>query len=1478
MGADRRTVRSVPRLAIARRAVPGLAAAAVAVATALPAAPARADVGFRDFNYGSRPSAPTGQKPQSKLWFHDGFWWGALFNAFTARFEIHRLDPSDDTWSTTGVAADDRPRAWSDSLWDGTHLYIVSAVHGTSYADGAKLWRYSYDAAARTYTANAGYPVQLSDAGSEAVVIDKDGGGRLWITYTHDKRVWVAHSTVDDRTWTAPYVLPAPGSTTLTADDISSLIAYEGNVGVMWSNQNDSATYWASHADGAPDSSWTPNTALRQTGYTDDHINLKSLGSDPAGKVVALVKTSLNAPTAPLQLLYVLGNDGVWRHHTVATVADDATRAQIAVDREQRQLFVMYSVPCCSGGSIHYKRSSLDAIYFAPGVGTPLVQSSQDPSINNVSTTKQALTSQSGLVAIGGDDNTRFYLHNRLALGGGDSLPPDTQIVAGPQGAVSSASATFEFASTETGSTFECSIDGGAYSPCSSPVTYGGLADGEHVFAVRATDPAGNVDPTPAERRWTITANIATSTFHAVADAHVSEFKPSTNYGSAATLITDARPDKASYMRFSVSGITAPVIDAKVRTFVRNGSVNGPAIHPTSGAWTESGITWANRPPPTAAASDDKGAVAAGAWVEYDVTPLVPGNGTYDFVTLTTSTDALDVDSRETANAPQLVVTFDPPPDTWIASGPSGAVAATTAVFEFAASGPEATYECRIDGSAWAGCTSPRTYTDLSQGAHSFEVRAIDPLTGIADPTPAARTWTVDTIAPSPPTIALDPTSDTGRADDDHVTADRTPLLRGVAEPGARVDISVEGERLGTAAVDASGAWSFVTGALADGDHVLIAETEDAAGNLSAGASLRIRVDTSEPDAPSIVRPADGSLTSATTVVVAGTAEPGAEVTILDGNRPAATTTADAAARFELELAGLADGPHPLSARATDVAGNTSAGAPTVTLTVDTTAPDTTIDSGPPDPSPSRSASFAFSSSEPAGATFECRLDGGAFASCASPLTLAGLADGRHLLEVRARDAAGNVDASPASHSWTVDESVPDAPTISEPADGSVTAAARVTVAGTAPAGATVDVLEGPTTHGSAVADAGGAWRVELPALADGPHTLTARAHAGGAASGLSNAVTVTVDTQPPQTTIDSAPASPSPSSSAELSFSSSESRASFECSIDGAPWQACIAPLRLQGLADGPHELAVRALDAAGNVDPTPATHAWTVDTQPPQTQIDGGPSGTVTTTAATFTFSSPDAGASFRCRLDGGPFAACASPATYTGLAPGAHSFEVKAVDAAGNEDPTPATRTWTISAVVFADGFESGNLSAWSVVQTGADGTATVQGAVVAVGAFAAELAATSTSGSRAFARATLPSAQTALVVAGHFRVAQEGASGANVPLLRLLDGAGARLVNLIRQNRDGDRVYVGDAVGYVATGARLALGAWSRFELHVVAAGAGASTIVLLQDGIEVHRSTTASIAAGGVHSVQIGNDTSRQTFRLQADEIEVRRRG
>ena len=148
---------------------------------------------------------------------------------------------------------------------------------------------------------------------------------------------------------------------------------------------------------------------------------------------------------------------------------------------------------------------------------------------------------------------------------------------------------------------------------------------------------------------------------------------------------------------------------------------------------------------------------------------------------------------------------------------------------------------------------------------------------------------------------------------------------------------------------------------------------------------------------------------------------------------------------------------------------------------------------------------------------------------------------------------------------------------------------------------------------------------------------------------------------------------------------------ASFQCRRDSsneADWTACSSPQAYSSLADGAHTFEVRAVDQAGNADPSAASFEWSIDTTAPQTQIDSSPAALTNSANASFAFSGSDVGgsgvASFQCRRDSSneaDWTACSSPQSYSSLSDGAHTFEVRAVDQAGNTDPSAASFEWSI-----------------------------------------------------------------------------------------------------------------------------------------------------------------------------------------------------
>ncbi len=162
----------------------------------------------------------------------------------------------------------------------------------------------------------------------------------------------------------------------------------------------------------------------------------------------------------------------------------------------------------------------------------------------------------------------------------------------------------------------------------------------------------------------TPTAGGNTLTFTTVADARVVQDSPTTNYGTSTTLQADGDTVQTSFIRFTISGLSGSIQNVKLRVFcTTNGTNNGPASYLADSNWIESGtggVTWDTQPSLLSGASDNKGSIAISSWVEYDVTALVTGNGTYTFALVADGNDGVTFSSREGGTPPQLVVTLGP--------------------------------------------------------------------------------------------------------------------------------------------------------------------------------------------------------------------------------------------------------------------------------------------------------------------------------------------------------------------------------------------------------------------------------------------------------------------------------------------------------------------------------------------------------------------------------------------------------------------------------------------------------------------------------------------------------------------------------------------------------------------------------------------------------------------------------------------------
>jgi Bacterial Ig-like domain len=230
--------------------------------------------------------------------------------------------------------------------------------------------------------------------------------------------------------------LPPVPDTTVSADDISAVIAFKGQIGVMWSNQVSAAFRFATHQDGAPDSQWGPlETPLSGPDLADDHINLKNIEADADGRLYAAVKTSQGdngePSSSPLDVLLVRSATGGWANYTFSTVAEDETRPIVLLDQTNHTVYYFATAPTTPGGTVYYKSTPMNNIAFGPGKGTPFV-TWPGAIINNATSTKQPVTSATGIVVLASDSTTGTYYHAEMPLPG--AAAPAVTLVQPPDG------------------------------------------------------------------------------------------------------------------------------------------------------------------------------------------------------------------------------------------------------------------------------------------------------------------------------------------------------------------------------------------------------------------------------------------------------------------------------------------------------------------------------------------------------------------------------------------------------------------------------------------------------------------------------------------------------------------------------------------------------------------------------------------------------------------------------------------------------------------------------------------------------------------------------------------------------------------------------------------------------------------------------------------------------------------------------------
>ena len=429
--------------------------------------------------------------------------------------------------------------------------------------------------------------------------------------------------------------------------------------------------------------------------------------------------------------------------------------------------------------------------------------------------------------------------------------PAPPTIVAKPASPTNVRSATFEFTHPTAGVTFQCSLDGAAYSTCLSPRVYEGpLAEATHNFRVRVRDASGALS-NATMTSWTV----------------------------------DLTPPAAP----TLSGVPTP-------------SPTGATTATLSFSGAEAGLAFQ--------CSFDN-AAAAPCTSPVSLTGVAEGPHTFTV----TARDAAGNTGSPAVGA--WTVDTTPPPAPVVRTGPADITNATTATFDVTNPDVSATLTCSLDGAAFATCPSPLTYVALTEGAHTFVVRASDSLGNSADSSTFA--WVVDLTAPTPPSILTGPAAE---------TKDAAAAFTFSKFDAASLLCSLDG---GTYAECAE---AYTTPVLADGPHTLHVKGVDLAGNHSGATPYAWSVDNTAPPAATVTGPA--ALTTATnaTFTISNTESLVTFTCALDGGSAAPCESG-------VSYSSLANGAHTLVVTSADQVGNTTPAS--YSWTVDAQAPDATM-------------------------------------------------------------------------------------------------------------------------------------------------------------------------------------------------------------------------------------------------------------------------------------------------------------------------------------------------------------------------------------------------------------------------------------------------------------------------------------------------------------------------------------------------------
>ena len=453
-----------------------------------------------------------------------------------------------------------------------------------------------------------------------------------------------------------------------------------------------SPTGWSwTFGDGTGSSQQNPSHTYSQPGTYDVTLQVSNAGGSnsftrlgyvqvaPPSQPTTVTRTAL--ADAPVNEASATKNLGTNVELRVKSQAGSSYRSYLRFDLTglpgtalSARLRLFVTDPSNNGGSLYAASGSWveNTITWAnqPGLGTVLDAAPTGAVMNGTwiefDVPGSALTGATANFAVGGGSTNSALYSSReganppqLVIDVGSPVPPVADFSAAPVSG--SAPLSVSFTDLSTGATGWSWTFGDGGSSTSQNPTHVYTSAGTYSVTLQVTNPVGNSTKTRTDL-VSVSAPSPVQTLLSVADSRVNESSPSSNYGTDVSMRVRfaAGGSYETYVRFDLSSFTSPIVSAKLRLFVTDPSDVGGRVFATSGAWTETGIKWSNKPAPIGGLVASAGTVGTNVWVEFDVTSAVVAGGPVNFVLQSTSSNSCYYSTREGPNPPQLVITSAP--------------------------------------------------------------------------------------------------------------------------------------------------------------------------------------------------------------------------------------------------------------------------------------------------------------------------------------------------------------------------------------------------------------------------------------------------------------------------------------------------------------------------------------------------------------------------------------------------------------------------------------------------------------------------------------------------------------------------------------------------------------------------------------------------------------------------------------------------